>query len=177
MSRATIAGLSIRPAEHADIPALHAVIQRAYRGDSARAGWTHEADLLDDERITVEALAAIVDDPASMMLMAERDGAAIGSVQLTDKGAGEVYLGLFCIDPAMQGKGLGRALLTAAEDMARRRFRATKVTMTVIDCRKELIAYYVRRGYREAAWGLDFIVPRDPPLFMTRLEKFLSAFP
>ncbi|MDQ4420897.1 GNAT family N-acetyltransferase [Sphingobium sp. DEHP117] len=174
MSRTTVA---VRPAEHADISALHAVIQRAYRGDSARTGWTHEADLLDDERITQAALVAIVEDPTSLLLIAERDGAIIGSVQLTDKGAGEVYLGLFCIDPAMQRGGRGRALLAAAENMARRRLGAKTMTMTVIDCRPELIAYYIRRGYREAAWGLDFIVPHDPPLFMTRLEKTLGAFP
>ncbi len=174
---ATDAVLSVRPAEHANIPALHAVIQRAYRGDSSRAGWTHEADLLDDERITQAALAAIVEDPASVLLMAERSGAPVGSVQLTDKGDGEVYLGLFCIDPAIQGGRLGRTLLAAAENMARSRFGATRMTMTVIDCRTELIAYYGRRGYREVAWRLDFIVPRDPPLFMTRLEKSLAASP
>jgi hypothetical protein len=46
--------------------------------------------------------------------------------------------------------------------------------MTVIDSRTELIAYYRRRGYREVAWGLDFVVPVEPPLFMTKLEKHLA---
>tara|TARA_B110001454_G_scaffold203377_1_gene211263 strand:- start:346 stop:864 length:519 start_codon:yes stop_codon:yes gene_type:complete len=167
-------GLLVRPAEPCDVPALHAVIQRAYRGESAKQGWTHEADLLDDERITTDALTAIVDDAASLLLLAERAGTPVGSVQLTDKGHGEVYLGLFCIDPTIQGGGLGRALLAAAEDIARSHFAATRITMTVIDRRTELIAYYTRRGYREVAWRLDFIVPRDPPLFMTRLEKRMA---
>ena len=35
------------PPGHGDeLGALHALIERAYRGDSAKAGWTHEADLL-----------------------------------------------------------------------------------------------------------------------------------
>lgn len=166
--------LCVRPARHEDLPSLHAVIQRAYRGDSARAGWTHEADLLDDERIRLDVLAAIVDDPGSLLLLAEQENAPIGSVQLTDKGNGEVYLGLFCIDPAHQAGGLGRTLLAAAEDWGRRHFSATRMTMTVIDSRTELIAYYRRRGYREVAWGLDFVVPVEPPLFMMKLEKHLA---
>ena len=35
-----------------DLAALKTLIESAYRGDSARRGWNHEADLLDDERIT-----------------------------------------------------------------------------------------------------------------------------
>ena len=167
-------GLFVRPAALCDVPALHAVIQRAYRGDSAKQGWTHEADLLDDERITPDALAAIIEAPASLLLLAEREGVPVGSVHLTDKGHGEVYLGLFCIDPTLQGDGLGRALLTSAEDWARNHFAATRITMTVIDSRTELIAYYTRRGYSEVAWRLDFVVPRDPPLFMTKLQKALA---
>ena len=33
-----------------DVAALHPLIERAYRGDTAKAGWTHEADLLFDDR-------------------------------------------------------------------------------------------------------------------------------
>src|SRR5690606_14544676 len=36
--------ISITTAIADDLPTLHPVIERAYRGDSARAGWTHEAD-------------------------------------------------------------------------------------------------------------------------------------
>ena len=38
--------LTVRTATPADLPRMHPVIERAYRGDSARQGWTHEADLL-----------------------------------------------------------------------------------------------------------------------------------
>ena len=30
---------------------VKALLEAAYRGDSARAGWNHEADILDDERV------------------------------------------------------------------------------------------------------------------------------
>ena len=53
-----MSGLTIRQAVAEDLATLQPLIQRAYRGDSARAGWTHEADLIDDERITMADLAA-----------------------------------------------------------------------------------------------------------------------
>mgnify|MGYP003404013961 CR=1 FL=1 len=34
----------------ADVPAIVAIVERAYRGDASRAGWTTEADFLDDVR-------------------------------------------------------------------------------------------------------------------------------
>ena len=49
--------LSFRPANHADIPALVALVTSAYRGDVSRQGWTTEADLLDGQRIDPDVLA------------------------------------------------------------------------------------------------------------------------
>lgn len=49
--------VQFRTAAAADIPTLHRLIERAYRGDSARRGWTHEADLLDGQRTDAQALA------------------------------------------------------------------------------------------------------------------------
>ncbi|HVL42444.1 MAG TPA: GNAT family N-acetyltransferase, partial [Brevundimonas sp.] len=53
----------IRDAVAADIPALHLLIESAYRGEASRAGWTTEADLLDGQRTDPEGLADILADP------------------------------------------------------------------------------------------------------------------
>lgn len=174
MTNASDTRFRVRPAQHQDLPALHAVIQRAYRGDSARQGWTHEADLLDNERITPEALAAIVDDPSSLLLLAELHGGPVGSLQLTGRSAGDVYLGLFCIDPAVQAGGLGKSLLEQAESAARGHFGATRIVMTVIEQRRELIAYYERRGYVRTGARVDFPTSVEPPLYMVELAKNLA---
>ena len=42
--------LTFRDATDADVPALVTLIESAYRGDSSRAGWTTEADILDGQR-------------------------------------------------------------------------------------------------------------------------------
>ncbi len=137
----------IRFARAADLPALHALVESAYRGDSARRGWTHEADLLDGQRTDQAELGAIVADPAQRILLAEIDGALLGCVQLTAKGDGTAYLGLLAVDPARQAGGLGAQLIAACEAAARSEFGAMRMEMTVIDGRAELIAYYQRKGY------------------------------
>ncbi len=129
-----------------DLPNLHALIESAYRGDSARLGWSHEADLLDGQRTDQAALADALADPAQHLLVF-RDGEELRAcVALTDKGHGLAYLGLLTVDPRRQSAGLGRLILAAAEDHAAA-FGAQCVEMTVIAQRSELIAWYERRGY------------------------------
>ena len=154
-----------------DLTALHRVIERAYRGDTARQGWSHEADLLSGQRIDIETLNDIVATPGSMLLMAEANGSPIGCVQVTDRGDRIAYLGLLCVDPECQADGLGRRLIAAAEHTARTEFHASTMTMTVIEQRVELIAYYRRRGYEPTGQRVDFPVPVEPPLFMAELAK------
>jgi hypothetical protein len=57
--------LITRPATTAEAAALVALINSAYRGDSSKAGWTTEADLLDGQRVDVEGLTRRSPDPAT----------------------------------------------------------------------------------------------------------------
>ena len=161
---------TIRLATAADVAALQPLVQRAYRGEASRAGWTHEADLLDGERIAAAELASMIADPAERVLVAEADGVTVGCVRVADLGGGLAHLGLLAVDPLRQAGGVGRALIDAAEALARDGFAATRLEMTVIDTRVELIAYYRRRGYVPAGIR-DFPIPVDPPLSMVVLDK------
>ncbi len=161
----------IRAATATDLVALHSVIERAYRGDSARLGWTHEADLLSDMRTDVATLLGIVADPAQVLLTLFEGKAPLGCVNVADHGDGTAYLGMLCIEPTRQGEHLGRELLTAAESHARKIFLSRRIEMTVIEQRRELIDYYKRRGWRETGERRPFPVIVDPPLFMTVLAK------
>ncbi|WP_095011338.1 GNAT family N-acetyltransferase [Tsuneonella mangrovi] len=165
--------VTFRPATIDDLSALHPVIERAYRGDTARQGWTHEADLLDDTRTDRAELEAIVSDPEQVLLMAEEDGVPIGSVNVVRRSAEVAYLGLLCIEPLRQAGGLGRQLIAAAEEYARSTFGCTTMEMTVLEQRTELIEYYLRRGYQRTGERRDFPVPLDPPYFMAVLAKSL----
>lgn len=139
--------MDIRPATLADIVPLHHLVERAYRGDSARKGWTHEADLLGGQRTDVEALSAMIVDPVQRILIAVDKEAVIGCVHISRKDGDIAYLGLLSVDPDVQAVGLGKKLIAAAEALARAIFGATVMEMTVIHRRSELIAYYERRGY------------------------------
>ncbi|WP_415642414.1 GNAT family N-acetyltransferase [Sphingomonas antarctica] len=137
----------IRAATAADLTPLRALVESAYRGDSARRGWTHEADMLGGQRTDEDTLGAIIADPQQRILLAERDGALAGCVQLTAKNDGTAYLGLLAVDPELQTGGIGAKLIATCEAAARDEFHATRMEMTVIDGRTELIAYYQRKGY------------------------------
>lgn len=165
-----------------DIPGLHRLIESAYRGDSARRGWSHEADLLGGQRTDAESLAAILADPAQAMLVLALAGDIIGCVSVADRGGGIAYLGLLTVDPDRQAAGLGRHLLAIAEDHAMRAFAARRMEMTVIRQRGELIAYYERRGYartgeeRPFPYGdARFGEPRTDALAFVVLERMLAA--
>ena len=155
--------MHLEPAQSADLPALHALIESAYRGDSARLGWSHEADLLEGQRTDMQALESMLADPAQTILIL-RDGEEIDAcVALSDRGEGLAYLGLFTVAPSLQATGIGRLLLAASEEHAASAFDANRIEMTVIAQRSELIAWYERRGYRLTGERRPF--PADDPRF------------
>jgi len=168
-----MSALSVRATRCDDFATLQPLIQRAYRGDDARAGWTHEADLLDGERIGVHELEAMIADPAERLLVGFDGDRMVGCVRVANSGNGLAYLGLLCVDPLLQTGGYGKQLIAAAEVTARNEFGAKRIEMTVIDKRAELIAFYERRGYAQVGTR-DFPVVVDPPLHMVVLEKSLD---
>ncbi len=163
----------IRPATRADIAALHPLVERAYRGDAARGGWTHEADLVTGDRTDAATLAGLIDG-SSRLLVAIEGETILGCVNIADRGGGLAYLGLLCVDPDMQAGGIGKRLMAAAETAAREGFAATHIEMTVIDRRAELIAWYRRHGYAPTGERRPFPVPLDPPLAMVVLGRALA---
>jgi GNAT superfamily N-acetyltransferase len=168
------AATPLRPATLSDLAALHALVEQAYRGDSARAGWTHEADLVEGDRTSPQALAEIIEHPGQWMLLACDGQDLIGCVLLADQGGGLGYLGMLCVRPTLQAGGLGKQMIAAAEQQARTRFGAQRMEMCVISRRHELIAYYERRGYARTGETRPFPVPMDPPLRLIVMQKALA---
>lgn len=143
--------LRFRAATLADVAAIVALTESAYRGDSSRVGWTTEADLLDGQRTDAGEVAALIARDDVRLLLAERDGALLASCvveRLSGEFAGDGYFGMFSVRPAVQGNGTGRAMIAEAERIARDEWHCPAMRMTVIDVRAELIAWYERRGYR-----------------------------
>ncbi|WP_417620738.1 GNAT family N-acetyltransferase [Parasphingorhabdus sp.] len=150
-------------AELGDIAALHPLIESAYRGESARRGWTHEADLLDGQRTDPEALREIILADNQVILLARDEENIAGCVQLTRLVNRLAYLGLLTVDPDRQASGLGRQLLVQSERFVREQWQAAAIEMTVIRQRTDLIAYYERRGYMRTGEHRPF--PHGDPRF------------
>ncbi|MDD2266852.1 GNAT family N-acetyltransferase [Sulfuricurvum sp.] len=133
-------------AEPNDIPALTSLLNRSYRGDSSRAGWTTEADLLSGKRIDEAGLTQLLNDPDSLILIARSNETILATIH-AHREADTVHFGLFAVEPTMQAHGIGKALLAYAESEAHKRWGINTAIMEVITHRSELIEYYERRGY------------------------------
>lgn len=162
---------AIRPATLADIPALHALIERAYRGDPARQGWTNEAHLLSGTRTTQAALEAQIASPDTTILVHPDMLACVQVNELPGAGA---YMGQLGVDPAHQARGLGRMMLEAAQAYAWQHYGATRMEMTVIDVRTELLDWYARRGYEPTGEARPMPADAGPstrPIVLLVLER------
>ncbi|MFG3015041.1 GNAT family N-acetyltransferase [Streptomyces cinerochromogenes] len=170
-------GLTFRDATDADVDALVALVESAYRGDSSRAGWTTEADILDGQRTDPQGVLEVIKGPESRLLTVEQDGRIVACCQLEHRGD-HAYFGMFAVSPAHQGSGLGKIVMAEAERQVRETWGATEMRMTVISVREDLIAWYERRGYRRTGktqpfpYGDErFGIPLRPDLRFELLVK------
>jgi ribosomal protein S18 acetylase RimI-like enzyme len=145
-----------RAARAADVTALTALVESAYRGQSSRAGWTTEADLLDGQRTDDEDVAEAIGASQSLVVIAEEGGELVGCCNVRRLPDATGYFGMFAVRPQLQGRGTGRALVAQAEQMARENWGCTVMKIQVIKQRDELIAWYERLGYRRTGESVPF---------------------
>lgn len=139
-----------RPSRPEDAGILQNLINQAYRG---RDSWTHEADLLEGQRIGEEDFLEL-----AHLEVAEEGGRLVGCVHLRVQ-ATICHLGLLTVDPACQGRGVGRQLLERSQSLALQ-WGCQRLRLTVIARRFELVEYYGRRGFQATGEWEPF--PQDP---------------
>ena len=140
--------LKFRFATEADIDNIVDLVQSAYRGDASRKGWTTEADLIDGQRTDAGLVRDALERQDTDILLAETDR-LVGCAELATfngPGAG-AYFGMFAVDPAQQGRGIGGAVLDEIERIARDDRREQRLVLLVISLRTEMIDLYLRRGF------------------------------
>lgn len=171
--------LLFRVANTADAPKIVALVNSAYRGESSRAGWTTEAELLEGVRTHDDEIAGLINTPRSIILIGLVGEEIIASMhlQLVSDAA---FLGMFAVKPTGQTAGVGKAMMAEAETVVKREWAAKKILMDVISVRAELIAFYERRGYVRTGKLNDFPVSKDlwtpkaKDLMLARMEKNLD---
>ncbi|MCK9247616.1 MAG: GNAT family N-acetyltransferase [Solirubrobacteraceae bacterium] len=193
----------MRRATSDDHRAIVALVESAYRGTSSRAGWTTEADLIDGRRTDLAMVREIAADPDGVFLVIDASAgdlptvgpprvvASAGRSPVDERGAGALlaschvlrrrgvaHIGMVAVSPTAQGRGVGRALLAAAEAFAADVLDRDATEIAVIVQRTELIAWYRRLGYaptgerRPFPYGDErYGVPSRPDLELVVLVK------
>ncbi len=111
--------MDIFPSTFDDIPQLVRLINRAYRGDEAKQGWTHEADLIaGTERTDESSLNEMISDPETTILKYVEINFEINGCVYLQKRDQQLYLGMLTVDPLIQDNGIGKKLLSEADKYA-----------------------------------------------------------
>lgn len=169
--------MNIIKSELSDAKALLALVNSAYRGDTAKKGWTSEADLLGGTRIDLGNLQLLLQDPNTFIYkFLSEDNEIVGCILLEIK-EHAIYLGMLTVKPTLQNSGIGKQLLQFAEKYAQEH-QKHKIEMTVISKRTELIQWYNRNGYQDTGerkpfpeLGPAFGIPKEPLEFVVLSKK------
>lgn len=153
-----------------DIPQLLILVNRAYRGESSRKGWTTEADFLEgDLRTDEESLRALLGKSNAIVLTYREDEAAIQGCVYLEKRDDRLYLGMLSVAPELQARGIGKKLLAAATTHARET-GCRSIFMRVLSRRQELIDWYERHGYRQTGAREPYDAPVKFGVYKEALE-------
>jgi GNAT superfamily N-acetyltransferase len=139
------------PVTDQDVPQIVSLINLAYRGTGKSAGWSTEDGYIAGDRTTENLLRADLHAKPQASLLKWRDAPSeplIGCVWLEPLENEVWYLGSLAVDPTQQKGGLGKAMLSAAEQWVGEH-GGNRVRMSVVNVRDALIAWYLRRGYHK----------------------------
>ena len=169
--------MEISVAEIKDINELEALINNAYRGEHSKKGWTTEAYLLEGKRINAEGLQKIIVEPDSVILKYCNDKNELEGCVYLKKNQDKMYLGMLTVSPELQGVGIGKKIMKAAEEYALQN-KCKAIEMRVISVRHELIAWYKKHGYNATGQILPFenepaLSVQTQPLQFIIMEKIL----
>lgn len=160
---------AIAVATKADTSRITSLLNSAYRGETSKQGWTTEAHLIAGNIRTNESTVhSVIEQPNSVMLKYTDEQQIVGCVNLQQHD-NKTYLGMLSVSPHLQGAGIGKHLLNAAEEYAQQ-INCTTVYMTVISVRTELINWYQRHGYKDSGERKPFIEDEVSGKHLQQLE-------
>jgi ribosomal protein S18 acetylase RimI-like enzyme len=151
------------------------VIRRAHRRDAAEiariinAAFEVEREFRQGERTSTAEIEKLLE--RDVLLVAEEAGRVLGAVHTSVDGT-TGYFGMLAVDPALQRGGVGRALLSAAEEHCRKA-GCTRMTMSTGEDRTELIPYYERVGYRVTSVEPSTSAAFKRPIRIVKMAKDL----
>ena len=153
--------IHFRTASIQDAPIITHLVNSAYRGEYSKKGWTTEADLIEGQRTDQDSVIKMIESNGEQIELAFDDSNhLLGCVSIKRENLDTLYFGMLTVDPILQGSGMGKKILLHLENLARKEER-TKIRLTVIPQRLELIAFYERRGFK-ATGKIEKFPTHDP---------------
>lgn len=130
--------MPVRTATPADTAALAAVINAAF---------VVEAGFIRGPRTTAAEVSALLAGGGAFLVVDHGEPGRLAAAVHVEAREGCAHFGMLAVDPALQGRGLARRLLTAVEAHGRAA-GCTVVELEVFDVRSELPPFYASLGYR-----------------------------
>jgi ribosomal protein S18 acetylase RimI-like enzyme len=170
--------LQFRNAELNDAEDICTLVNSVYRGENSKKGWTTEAYMLDGIRIDIPGVKKITGKKDNVIILVFDEGQLIGCVHLEQK-ENRCHLGMLSVDVNYQDKGIGKRIMGYSEEFAKNEWKCSIMEMKVIGKRKELIDFYIRRGYKITGESEPFLLnthfgePKSSDLYFEYLTKEL----
>jgi ribosomal protein S18 acetylase RimI-like enzyme len=164
----------VRRAGQDDVAKIAQLVNSAYRPTFGSKGWTHEAALINGERTNTCLVKEAIN--STVILIGIQDEEIVACVQVERKGD-EAYISMLAVAPGLQDSGLGKIMLSEAETYAHTALKIDQLALVVVSARRELIEFYMRRGYSSSGEKLPYPVqcgvgrPKDEKLDLTILRK------
>lgn len=152
----------MRIAEASDAEAITALVNLAFQAERFFA----DSDRIDRNQVR-ELLGK------GEFLLEESGGRLAGCVYIEPRGE-RAYLGLLSVEPSLQGAGIGRRLMSAAEARCRKK-GARFMDLNIVNLREELPAFYRSQGYAEVGTApFPATVTTKLPCHFIRMSKPLG---
>lgn len=133
------ARLSVRFATVEDVPELVRVINLAYRVEDF---------FINGNRTTEADVAERLEDPSVRFPVIDGPGGSVAATAIVNVNGDRGHFGMLSVDPAMQGQGLGRAMIEHIESYCRSA-GCSALDIGVVNLRDELPPFYRARGFTE----------------------------
>jgi len=131
--------ISVRRATAADLPAIAALVNRAYEVESF---------FVDGDRTTTAEVAEMARAGAFLVLEQARGELAAAVYVDFDAQRDSAYIGMLSVSPDVQGRGLGTRLVRIAEALGEA-MGCSSVGLRIVNLREDLGRWYRSLGYAE----------------------------